>query len=69
MGDFSNTQFLKTFLFICMPVSPACISVYNVHVWKPGEDTGSPGTEVTSGCELPCRCWELNLGPLEEQLV
>ena len=19
-------------------------------------------------CELPCGCWELNLGPLEEQL-
>ena len=28
---------------------------------------GSPGTGVTDSCELPCWCWELNLGPLEEQ--
>jgi hypothetical protein len=25
------------------------------------------GTGVKDGCELPCGCWELNLGPLEEQ--
>jgi hypothetical protein len=23
----------------------------------------------TNGCEPPCGCWELNSGPLEEQLV
>ena len=28
-----------------------------------------PATEVTDRCELPCGCWELNLGPLEEQSV
>ena len=28
-----------------------------------------PGTGVTSTCELPCGCWELNPGPLEEQPV
>lgn len=27
------------------------------------------GTRVTNGCELPPWRWELNLGPLEEQLV
>ena len=26
-----------------------------------------PGTGVINDCELPCGCWELNLGPLEEQ--
>jgi hypothetical protein len=26
-----------------------------------------PRTEVTDSCELPCECWELNLGPLQEQ--
>ena len=25
--------------------------------------------EVAKGCELPRGCWELNLGPLEEQPV
>jgi hypothetical protein len=29
----------------------------------------SPETGVADGCELPCGCWELNPGPLEEQLV
>ena len=35
----------------------------------PVEGVGSPGTEVTGGCELPCGCWESNLHSLEEQLV
>jgi hypothetical protein len=29
----------------------------------------TPGTGVTDSCELLCRCWESNLGPLEEQPV
>jgi hypothetical protein len=29
----------------------------------------SPRTRVTDSCELPCGCWELNLGLLEEQPV
>jgi hypothetical protein len=24
---------------------------------------------IVDGCEPPCDCWELNLGPLEEQSV
>jgi hypothetical protein len=24
---------------------------------------------ITDGCEPPCGCWELNSGPLEEQLM
>lgn len=27
-----------------------------------------PGTRVLDGCELLCGCWDLTLGPLEEQL-
>ena len=29
----------------------------------------SPGTGSSDSCELPCGCWELNPGPLEEQSV
>jgi hypothetical protein len=25
--------------------------------------------ELQNSCELSCRCWELNPGPLEEQVV
>lgn len=28
--------------------------------------SGSPGMGVRDGCELPCRCWELNWGPLQK---
>ncbi|ERE74288.1 E3 ubiquitin-protein ligase [Cricetulus griseus] len=31
------------------------------------EAVGSSGTGVTDSCELPCGCWELNPGPLEEE--
>lgn len=44
----------------------ACMNVPNA--WSE-EHTGSPGTGVVDGCELPCGCWELKLGPLREQLV
>jgi hypothetical protein len=33
------------------------------------EGVVSPGTGVTDSCGLPCGCWELNPGPLEEQRV
>ena len=31
------------------------------------ESVGSSGTGITDSCELPCGCWELNLGPLQEE--
>jgi hypothetical protein len=49
-----------------------CISMYHMHSWypwRPEEGIGFSRTEVTEGYELPCRCWELNLGPLQEQPV
>lgn len=30
---------------------------------------GAPGIKVTDSCEMPCRCWEPNSGPLEEHPV
>jgi hypothetical protein len=47
------------------------MSVYYVYLCsqKTEEGTGSPGTGVADGCELPCGCWESNLSPLEEQAV
>ena len=28
--------------------------------WRPEQGVGSPGTEVTNGCEPPCGCWALS---------
>jgi len=33
------------------------------------EGIRSHGATVIDGCELPCGCWELNPGPLQEQAV
>jgi hypothetical protein len=47
-------------------------SVHAVHVWcpwRPEEAIRSPGPGVLEGCELPYECWELSLGPLQEQPV
>jgi hypothetical protein len=54
-----------------MNVLSACVSVYHVFIVLVETRRGiaSPGTGVTDSCELPCECWELNLGPLEEQAV
>ena len=36
---------------------------------KKTECLRSPENEVTNVCEPPCKCWELNSSPLEEQPV
>ena len=36
-------------------------------LWRWEEGIVSPRTNVTDGCELPCGCWQPNLGPLKEQ--
>lgn len=49
-----------------------CLYLYHLSAWYPwklGEGVGPSGTGVTDGYEPPCGCWELNLGPLEEQPV
>lgn len=56
--------------FISRGSLPAFISVHHVHAWpdalRPKEGSVL-GTRVIDGCELPCLCWESNLGLLEEQ--
>ena len=34
---------------------------------RPEKSVGSLGTEVIGSCELPCGCWDSNLGPLQQQ--
>ena len=57
---------LKRTYFICMSILlPRVIHTCPVHVCC----HRSPGTGIRDSCELPCGCWELNPGPLEEQPV
>lgn len=48
-------------LFVC-PICSSCPP------WKEKSIKYHPGTEITDGCELSCRCWEQSSHPLEEQL-
>lgn len=53
-----------------MSVLPACIFICALCVPGPHGDQKmmlDPGTEITVICEPLCRCWELNLGPHQEQ--
>ena len=54
-----------------MGVSHASMSVQHMSLVSEEARRGHwiPGTGVTNGCELPCGCWELTPGPLEEQSV
>lgn len=47
----------------------AHIYVHHMPTWymqRSEDSVKTSGTRVVDGCELPCRCWELNLGPLGE---
>jgi hypothetical protein len=54
--------FLKIYLFIYL----FYVYEYTVAVIRHLKRATDP---ITDGCELPCGCWELNSGPLEEQSV
>jgi hypothetical protein len=44
--------------YVCVCV---CVSTESKKMSDP------PGSGVTDGCELPCGCWDLNSGPLQER--
>lgn len=51
---------------------PVCVYVHHLLAsgpQRPEEGSASPGTEVADGCEQPCGCWKLNVGPLASQSV
>lgn len=55
-----------------MSVLSACLYVYHMFALcerRSEEGITFPGNGVTGGCEMNCWCWELNLDPLQEQLV
>jgi hypothetical protein len=53
-----------------MGVLPACVCIYVplgcMVPTESREDIRFPRNGIIDACELPCRCWELNLSPLEE---
>lgn len=55
------------FLVVCV----CYVSLYVLRewtcLWRPQEVVISVETVVRGSCRLPCRCWEPNQGPLQEQ--
>jgi hypothetical protein len=55
---------LYVYMYVCIHV---CMYVHPMCAWhQRSEEVRSPGTEVIASCEPPCRCWELNLDPLQD---
>lgn len=57
---------------MCASVLHACMSVHHICAWccqRPEEGVRSRGTGVTNSCELTRGHWQLNLDPLEEQIL
>jgi hypothetical protein len=51
--------------FACIYVPHVC----SVTAKQKRECVRTPGTDVTDACELPYRCWELNLGSLHKPVL
>lgn len=52
--------------FIFVSIFPVCIYMYHTYAPRRVEKgVGSPGISVSDRREPSCRCWELNLEPLE----
>lgn len=63
-------DFLSYFIFMYMGILTACVctTCFGISCYQGLEKTvKSPGSTVTSGCELPWWCWDLNMDPMEEQ--
>lgn len=59
---FSNAHQCFVCLYVYAP--RACLDSRETR-----EGDGFPRTEATDSCKGPCGCWELNLGPLQEQTM
>lgn len=71
-GQLALLKFISSlFYFMCTSALPACVSVHNMDILPSEARIGFrlPWESSCRQCEPPCRCWELNLGPLEGQSV
>lgn len=67
LSSFSFSHFLKILFSICVGLLVYLCTMYMSCTQRQAEGVGSPGSGVSNNCESLFRCWELSLGPLEEQ--
>ena len=61
--------YVYIYMYVCVYIY---MYIYNYSLQthlKRASDPNRDGSEPPCGCEPPRGCWELNSGPLEEQLV
>lgn len=66
-----NSQYLTFiiwFIFLCLNVLHACLSVHHMGVSRPEERVISPGIRITELLAV-CECLELISGPMEKQPI
>ena len=68
MGSIYSFEYVP-FYSVWMFYLHVCLCTTRMCTTEAREGSRSPGTWVTHSCELLCKCWELNLSPLEEQPV
>ena len=67
-GKYLNFKNILNFMYVGV-VLPVFVYVYHGHSWcplRPEKGFRSLETRIADSWELPCGCWELNSGPLEE---
>lgn len=56
-------------VYECFACTCVCAPLHAWYSQKAEKGIRVPGTIITGGCALPCRCWVLNARPLQELLV
>lgn len=62
-------SFIFFFSDLCIWVLCLHICMYIICMFRVQKRVAGPGTIVTDSCILPCGCWELTQGPLQERQV
>ena len=63
-GQEHRREFIWFFLIVIF----ICINVLPSDIWRPEKGARPQRTRVKDSCEPPRGCWELNSGPLQNQL-
>ena len=61
--------FTNYYLSECLVCKNVCVPHVCLVPAKDRREWWIPGTRVTDSYEPPCGCWELNPGPLQEQVL
>jgi hypothetical protein len=68
LSSFSSFQIYLCVWVFCLHVC-MYVCMYTMHMFRVQKRVSGPESRVTDSCVLPCGCWEVGQGPLQEQQV